>query len=619
MIFFVLNCTEDVKMVHPIAGRNQYPFTINGIIVDGAKIQGVEFVKGLFIYKQRSAIVYDLIDVDGVIYEFVEITWTSTDGVDLDYFDNSSVIVKQIKDNSFFIKIQDIQRNIFGFITLMQLNKVKVHTGDYIYYNQDDDYSLLSVRCIPATVQAKKNDIVSIGVQFMPEDFPNTNGVWSASNTAVAQMGRSISPNATFDCLEIGHTIVVFNPDANTKLAATAHIYVTEKEPDYHSFIAIINDVNGNNIPYYPGEEFTYTVIYDPYSFVPSEPLSVSFDDSVLEYLGSTDNINYNFKVLDTAKLNGMRTEITFSDGLLVAYGNPSIRQLSTSKTIDFTGPTYTRVGEKYQYKFSTNNRPSDPNYTWGVSNPAIGSISSSGELTVTGTGEQYVYLYANGNTSKNNYKIVKCSYNIPDMYVYTPNDTFSFVVGESYQLSVSGVPSTVDISGGGWYTNSSYSDYYAISQTGLLTILKVPDNPEQMFYVKYVNKGSSSPSGDGTVLTGAYNSQRTFCIVPSDFEQKPTSVVVSSSSNDGNLYIPLDGSLSSNIVVSPYNTTVSREWSVELDDPSICELDYNPYYANNYISSPLVVHGIKRGQTNAILRLVADPTITKSFTITVI
>lgn len=52
----------------PIGGMNQYPFIIGGLTITAAKINGIEYVKNLYIHQQRSYNTFDLIDatVSGV-------------------------------------------------------------------------------------------------------------------------------------------------------------------------------------------------------------------------------------------------------------------------------------------------------------------------------------------------------------------------------------------------------------------------------------------------------------------------------------------------------------------------------------------------------------------------
>lgn len=605
-------------MVHPIAGRNQYPFTINGIIVDGAKIDGNTYVKDLFIHKQRSYNMYDLIDASGEVYEFIEITWTSTEGVDLNYFDNSSFIVEQIRNNTFFIKIQDIPRNIYGFITLMQLNKIKVHTGDYIYYNQNDDYSLLSVRCIPATIQARKSDVVTIGVQFLPVDYKNQSGAWTAENAVISEMGRSLSAEASFHCLQVGHGVVTFTPDAHKSLSATAQIYVTDDAPEYSTFNVYQNDPSGKSLSgdntYFPGDYITYTAVFEPFGYVPTQALELEYDENALEFLGTDDNLNYRFKVPEDTTFSGVRTQIFFKDGQIQAIGQPVIRLLTSSVNMGIEpASAYGRPGNSYQYALAYYNKPVNPNYSWSVQTSSLGNITSSGLLNVTGTGEQRIYANVNGGY-QNSYAYMYSSPYIPDIYKYFPNDRCTFYVGEQIQLTAQTVPSTVPLVGTWRSRHSGDNEYFTVSNSGLLTILKEPENPYDVFYVGFTYSGASGVGG--TVYNTLQSLEKSFCIAKPGVVNDITSIRMYDFRNLMN--IPLGGTTETYVSLSPREATVSKNWTYTMSNPGIVELEYDPYYDNNYYLNYVRVKGVGKGQTDVTITSVSNPEVSSTYTFTV-
>jgi|AGFT01.1.fsa_nt_gi hypothetical protein len=605
-------------MGKPIAGKDQYPFQINGIIVDGAKINGQTFVKGLYIYKQRSYNYYDLIDSDGNVYEFIEITWRKEDTTVLNYFDNSDYIVESIKDNSFFIKIQDIPRNIYGFITLIQSNKVKVSTGDYIFYNDEDDYALLSVRCIPATIQAKKNQLVSIDVSFLPLDFSNQNGRWDMETSNIAEVGRSNTSTGIFRCLDVGHARVTFNPEANTKLAATAQIFITENEPTYTSFRFMQNVPNGkslsNDNTFFPGDEVTFTAIFEPFGFVPSHEFDVIYDETVFEYLGSDDFINYKFKVLDDTTFSGVRTRVELRDGNMYAFDQPIIRLPTTSIYTGVEGPYFVRSGESYQYDMAYYSKPVDPSFTWGVQNSSLGTITSDGVYSPVGTGDNRVYQNTNGGMNLN-YKNVKCSPYVPDRYVYSPSDRSVYFVGEEIQLTAATIPSSVSLIGGKWRSrNNNDYEYFSVSTSGVLKILKAPDQPTKQFYVGFAYNGSSN--GGGTVTDTVEALEKTFMIMDVDSNVPIQSIRIYNYA--GVVNVPLGGKTSTQVTVSPVNSTGNKGWTYEMSVAGIVSIEYIQEYNNNFYFTPVIINGLSRGQTDITFTCVQNPEIKVIQTITV-
>lgn len=607
-------------MGKPIAGKNQYPYQINGIVVDGAKINGGTYVKSLFIYQQRSYNYYDLIDSAGNIYEYIEIVWRDQNGTSLNYFDNSSFIVDNIKDNSFFIKIQDIPRSIFGFITLIHLNKIKVSTGDYIFYHEDDDYSLLSVRCVPATIQANINDEIRIDALFLPNDYPNQSGFWHIENSKLVQIMDTTISNSVgvFRCLEPGHVTVTFNPSANSMLSATAQIYISDEEQTYTSFRLIQNVPNGismsNDNTFFPGDEITFTAVFTPFDYVPTRPFEMIYDDTIFEYLGTTDNINYKMKVREDTQFSEIRTTVELRDGEMYAIAQPIVRLLTTSIYTGVAGPTYTRVGESYQYTMEYYSKPVNPEYTWTVKEPSIGTITNDGVYTPIAAGENMVFQNTNGGYNKNG-KYVYSSQYIPDIYMYSPNDRFTYFVGEEIQLSVETVPSTIPVRGT-WRLRHPFTDeeYVSISSTGLLKIKKEPPYPGYVLYVGFTYEGSNNVGG--TVDSDNSSLEKFFTIEPAGTINPITHFITPTS--DRTTYIPLGGKTISSISVQPTNATGTKEWTYEFSNPGIVELEYNPYFMNCDVSSTIYYKGISRGQTDITYISVQDPSVKLTITLTV-
>ena len=622
-------------MGKPIAGRDMYPFTINGIVVDGANINGKTYVKELFIFQQRSYNLYDLISSDGEVFEFVEITWREKDNTLLNYYDNSSFIVERIKDNSFFIKVQDVRNNIYGFVTLLQLNKIKVSTGDYIYTPNDSeiDYSLLSVRCVPATVQSTTGESITIDVSFLPHDFSNTEGTWTietADDIIIEEpTSRTTTPNtgpaATFSCLKPGHAVVSFTPNANKMLTATAHIFVEETKPTYTSFIVkqryTADDYRlyspstsyytsstiyyDNAKTYFPGDEITLSVIFDPIDYVPTEEMQVEYDKTIFEYIGTDDRKDYKFKVLENTTANS-NCNIVFhgtGDNPMKSTGTVLVRQLSDSVTPSIWGSARVWPNTEFQYRLSPYSKPRIGKTIWGVSDDSLASIDEDGLCTIKGEGSFYItcQIYDSDNVGKYN---IESNSNIPEFVYYDSNVRTAYTVGDVIDLKAFIVPNSIAPSGK-WRTTSQNNGNYTLSEDGVLTIIKAPDNESQVFNASYVQVSTS------TISQATNNMQ--FKIVPVGTVIEPTSLSVSTS-----YVIPVDSVARAYVSSSPLYTTASKAWSYIVADPSIVEAVEYPNQSNAFTGSYLYLKGIKPGKTTITVALVDYPNLTKTITVTV-
>lgn len=112
----------------PIAGPNSMPFGLGGFCVSGALINGVKY-KSLNIYQQRSSTLFDLIDGNGTIHEYIQLVHTDTKHQKLDATASSDVLLDKIFDNSFFIKTTDPNTLVPIFVYQYQSNLIKLSNG----------------------------------------------------------------------------------------------------------------------------------------------------------------------------------------------------------------------------------------------------------------------------------------------------------------------------------------------------------------------------------------------------------------------------------------------------------------------------------------------------------
>lgn len=119
-------------MGKPIAMTGKFPFTIDGIMVTGAKHNGEALVEKLYILKQRSAYLYDLIDDNGKIYEYMQMVHRDKDTGILDFDGEDETLSESLKDGTFYIKEEDTVSGVKGFSTMYMIHKIKLHNGLYI-------------------------------------------------------------------------------------------------------------------------------------------------------------------------------------------------------------------------------------------------------------------------------------------------------------------------------------------------------------------------------------------------------------------------------------------------------------------------------------------------------
>lgn len=119
---------------------DRLPYSRDGFVVNGFKDEdGVLHMSNIRIFKQRSIQLFDLMDIStGKIYQKVQITSTigKTQTV-LDYTNTDIDLGQQIKENSFFIRNFDKQKQYYGFIVRVLSNKVtidsRINVSHYIY------------------------------------------------------------------------------------------------------------------------------------------------------------------------------------------------------------------------------------------------------------------------------------------------------------------------------------------------------------------------------------------------------------------------------------------------------------------------------------------------------
>lgn len=270
-------------MGKPIAGQNQFPYTVGGFLVDGANINGVTYAKKLYIYKQRSYDMYDLQDVDGNIFRFIRLGYKDTSGNMLNYFDVDESLVETIPVNTFFLKIQDPARNIFSFVRIYQWHKCITVEGDYVYRTSDIDPELSGVLINPTVSTIQVGNSLSYKSLFFPSNYPNLEGSWHMNSLDGIRDGNSaqiLSTNlntAVVKGLSLGKAVLTFVPKSNDALVTHSIINVIEETPTIED-LTIKSQFDYTCFK--TGEEYTLNVVTYPYDAILTEALDVTIQEA---------------------------------------------------------------------------------------------------------------------------------------------------------------------------------------------------------------------------------------------------------------------------------------------------------------------------------------------------
>lgn len=298
-------------MGKPIAGQNQFPYTIGGFLVDGANINGTTYAKKLYIYKQRSYSLYDLIDIEGNIYQFIRITYKNNVGEILNYFDVAENLVDTIPVNTFFLKIQDPSRNIFSFVRIYQWHKCITVEGDYVYRTAEIDPRLSGVFINPSISTVAVGKTLSYKSLFFPSNYNDLDGNWymnsidSITDNLNASIISSDLNTALVKGNNVGKSVLSFVPKRNDALVTHSIINIVESLES----IELFNVFNSSMInSYVYDEEYTLEVVTYPYNTIIEEPLEISFETNSWENVStqlisvSSDNKKYTFKTTYTGR-----------------------------------------------------------------------------------------------------------------------------------------------------------------------------------------------------------------------------------------------------------------------------------------------------------------------------
>lgn len=182
-------------MGKPIAGRDKFPYGAEGIVVAGAKLQDGTVLTDIRISKQRSVLVFDLLDA-GTVHQKLSITSKDEAGVELDVSGDDADLAASLKPGTFFVRAVNTAGVQRGFVVRFQLKKVIVSDGKSVF---DMDYSkgtdgqvkVVSVSLTPSTVSLAVGATSQLTFEVLPANATNKAVSFSSSsaNATVSSTG----------------------------------------------------------------------------------------------------------------------------------------------------------------------------------------------------------------------------------------------------------------------------------------------------------------------------------------------------------------------------------------------------------------------------------------------
>lgn len=578
-------------MGKPIRGEGQFPYSIGGFLVNGAKIHGMTFSKQLYINKQRSYKVYDLIDDYGTIYQYIELVYTNENDEVLNYYTPDDNLVDTLKDGTFYLKVQDPSRDIYGFATLYQYHKVKVHTGDYIFRTQDIDAGLSGVGFYSPEMHLPLNDTYTMDAYFIPWDYPNKDGSWLITDDENNCIDYTWDKNIlTFTTKNIGACKVQFTPTANPTHTALGSIDVYNYTPplQYISLMKVYKDDEFYGSAH-GGNYLTLSVVPFPEGALPPDDLEFEYDTNIFSDFQKVSRGIYKMFVKKDLNTNtviyakspaGSRPFFSSSISLQVLpWGESYYPQV--------TGNRFARPGMIVKAKVIGVPEDAIPVYT--SSNPAIATIDTDGNVTALITGTTYIRA-----TLTNYPEINLSSHEIivnpicPDELSYSPRDLYSGIPGETKQAIVTFEPNTIPVLGK--WKSGKYNEMTTISEDGIISYNSLPTSTYKTDYYEFIPEGGGVINYDSRV--------RSFNVKvvsgPQPIEQLKLSSIIPT-------LMPLGANAKFSVDCVPM-VPDDFELILEIEDPTIIEDISSTYDFEYNLTNPMdyraYIRGIKVGTT---------------------
>lgn len=185
-------------MGKPIAGEGQFPYSLDGKIINGAKIDGDDYVGELYIFKQRSDTLYDLMDDTPTVYPYISITSRDKDNVKMDVSTADAALTANLKDNTFFIKETDPVTSVDDFVYIYHLHKTILNSGSVIYEqntvpptNTTPSTAVTGVTITPSTLSGDIGDTGQLTANVLPSTALNKTVSWGSDDPDVCTVVSS--------------------------------------------------------------------------------------------------------------------------------------------------------------------------------------------------------------------------------------------------------------------------------------------------------------------------------------------------------------------------------------------------------------------------------------------
>lgn len=166
-------------MARPIAGINDYPYGVCGFIANGVHFHNQTTSTNLRIYKQRSDVMFDLIDPNTMkITQKLLLTGVDLLGYPLDYSLTDDQLVNMIPRNTFFMRGYNPSNTIQGFVVRWLLNKKILSNGKVLFDIYTPECGIPPIDISNIVVDpVQEGDTKITGHIDVPGGVVNTNGL----------------------------------------------------------------------------------------------------------------------------------------------------------------------------------------------------------------------------------------------------------------------------------------------------------------------------------------------------------------------------------------------------------------------------------------------------------
>lgn len=189
-------------MARPIAGINDYPYGVCGFIANGVRFHNQTTATNYRIYKQRSDVMFDLIDPSTeVVTQKLLLTGVDITGVPLDYSLTDSQLVNMIPRNTFFVRGYNNSHTIEGFVVRFLYNKKILSNGKVLYDIYTPECGIPPIDISNIIVNpVQDGDVQITGTIVVPGGVVNTNDmVITATLPDGTILTGTVNPDGSFE------------------------------------------------------------------------------------------------------------------------------------------------------------------------------------------------------------------------------------------------------------------------------------------------------------------------------------------------------------------------------------------------------------------------------------